>query len=175
MIEGQLFPISFYDATGADWTFDRTARPRYYDVGVKGYTGDTNERTLSVISPVPVTRDPIGYHALRGMAVVIRTKDAGINRMTYDIIFNAPQDYATALRSNAFTKDNIVKMLPVDTDHIVGTFRVDTCNAIKISIDRPIISASAAERDVFGAQQQAEFIMMSIPAYPDPAVRNGVL
>ena len=109
------------------------------------------------------------------MAVVIRTKAAGINRLTYDIIFNTAQDHATALRSNVFTKDNIVKMPPVDTDHVVGTFRVDSCNAIKISIDRPVISASADERDVFGAQQQAEFILMTVPAYADPADSNSVV
>jgi len=28
---------------------------------------------------------------------------------------------------------------------------------------------------VFGVQQQAEFILMSIPAYADPAERNAVL
>jgi hypothetical protein len=38
---------------------------------------------------------------------------------------------------------------------VVGTFFVDSCNAIKISIDRPNISASVDERDVFGAQQAA--------------------
>jgi len=64
-------------------------------------------------------------------------------------------------------------MLPVDADHLVGTSRVDTCNATKISIDRPVISASADKRDVFGAQQRAEFILMSIPAYADPAENNA--
>jgi hypothetical protein len=49
---------------------------------------------------------------------------------------------------------------------VVGTFFVDTCNAIKISIDRPNISASMDERDVFGAQQQAAVERLSIPIYP---------
>jgi hypothetical protein len=175
VIEQQLFPIRLYDAVGDQWTFDREVRPRYFDIGVTDYAGDTGERTLSTIADTPVLGEPIGYRKLRDLAVVIRTKDAGINRLSYDIIFNTPQDYAMALRSNVFTKDNITKMLPVGDDHVVGTFHVDTCNAIKISIDRPIVSASAAERDVFGAQQQSEFILMSIPAYPDPAARAGVL
>lgn len=175
VIEGELFPIRMYDATGGDWTFDRTVRPRYFDVGVVGYAGDTGERTLSTIPAAAEAVDAISYRPLRDMAVVIRTKDAGINRLTYDIIFNTPQDYETALRSDVFAKDNIVNMLPVDAEHVVGTFHVDTCNAIKISIDRPIVSASADERDVFGAQQQSEFILMSIPVAARPAERAGVL
>lgn len=118
---------------------------------------------------------PARPHALRDVAVVIRTKDAGINRLTYDIIFSFAVDYRTALRSNVFTKDNIAKLLPVDVDHIVGTFRVDTGNAIKVSIDRPIMSAGADERDVFGAQQQSELILMTIPVAADPAEKAGVL
>ena len=48
---------------------------------------------------------------------------------------------------------------------MVGTFFVDTCNAIKISIDRPNISASIDERDVFGAQQQAAIERLIVPIY----------
>jgi len=175
VIEEQLFPIRFFDATGRRWTFDREVRPRYFDVGTKQYEGDTDEHTLSLIEPVPETASPIGYRALRDMAVVIRTKDAGINRLTYDIIFNSPQDYDAALRSNAFTKQQIASMLPVDADHIVGSYRVDSCSAIKVTIDRPIVSASAQERDVFGAQQQAEFILMRVPAYADARSKASVL
>jgi superfamily II DNA helicase RecQ len=46
---------------------------------------------------------------------------------------------------------------------IVGTFFVDNCNAIKISVDRPNISVSMDERDVFGAQQQAAIEHLNIP------------
>ena len=49
---------------------------------------------------------------------------------------------------------------------MVGTYFVDSCNAIKISVDRPNISASMDERDVFGAQQQVAIEQMSIPIYP---------
>ena len=52
-----------------------------------------------------------------------------------------------------------------EPERVVGTYFVDTCNAIKISIDRPNISASMDERDVFGAQQQAAIEGLSIPIY----------
>ena len=99
------------------------------------------------------------------MAVVIRSKDAGINRLTFDIIFTSGENYEAALRSNVFSRDNIAKILRLPSERVVGTFFVDTCNAIKISIDRPNISASVDERDVFGAQQQAAIEHLSIPIY----------
>jgi hypothetical protein len=99
------------------------------------------------------------------MAVVIRSKDAGINRLTFDIIFTSGENYEAALRSNVFSKNNVAKILALPVDRVVGTFFVDTCNAIKISIDRPNISASVDERDVFGAQQQAAIECLSIPIY----------
>jgi len=49
---------------------------------------------------------------------------------------------------------------------VVGTYFVDSCNAIKISVDRPNISASMDERDVFGAQQQVAIEQLSVPIYP---------
>jgi hypothetical protein len=39
---------------------------------------------------------------------------------------------------------------------VVGTFFIDTCDSIMISIDRPNISASVDERDVFGASSTPE-------------------
>jgi hypothetical protein len=72
-----------------------------------------------------------------------------------------------ALRPNVFHKDNIAAVLRLSPERIIGTYFVDTCNAIKISIDRPTISASLDERDVFGAQQQAVLEHLSIPLYTD--------
>ncbi|MHC1559246.1 DUF4387 family protein [Actinomycetospora sp. C-140] len=178
VIENRLFPIRFYTAAGADWTFDREVRARYFDVGVKDYDGDLDERTLATIPATEPAGEPLTYRPLREMAKVIRTKDAGVDRLTYDILFNDEHDYRAALRSGVFARDRITAMLPVPAEHVVGTYQVPASLAIKISIDRPIISASADERDVFGAQQQAEFILMSLPIYPDPLqapTHNGVL
>jgi uncharacterized protein DUF4387 len=82
------------------------------------------------------------------MAVVIRSKDAGINRLTFDIIFTSGENYEAALRSNVFDKESIAKLFNLPVERVVGTLFVDTSNSIKISIDRPKISASMDERDV---------------------------
>jgi hypothetical protein len=165
VIKNQMFPITYYTANGDTWSEDGKARPRYFDIGVTGYKGNLNDRTLSLIADVAPEGSTIGERRLLDMAVVIRSKDAGINRLTFDIVFNSASDYESALRSNAFYKDNVAKVLGMDAERVVGTFFVDTCNAIKITIDRPNISASPDERDVFGAQQQSRIESLVVPMY----------
>jgi hypothetical protein len=163
VIKNEMFPITYYSANGAAWVEKGHARPRYYDIGETGYTGNLDDQTLSLIADVPPSGLVVGRHRLLDMAVVIRSKDAGINRLTFDIIFTSGENYEAALRSNVFSKDSVAKILNLAPERVVGTFYVDSCNAIKISIDRPNISASVDERDVFGAQQQAAIEGLTIP------------
>lgn len=165
VIKNVMFPITYYRANGATWTREGDARARYFDIGETGYSGSLDDRSLSLIADVPPEGDEIGMHRLLDMAVVIRSKDAGINRLTLDIIFTSGENYEAALRSNVFSRTSVAGILKLPVDRIVGTFFVDTCNAIKISIDRPNISASVDERDVFGAQQQADMERLNVPIY----------
>jgi Domain of unknown function (DUF4387) len=175
VIKNVMFPITYYTATGAEWTETGGARPHYFDIGETGYNGDLDDRTLSLIQPAPTTGFQVGQHRLLDMAVVTRSKDAGINRLTFDIIFTSSENYEAALRSNVFDKENVAKLLDLPAKRVVGTFFVDTCNAIKISIDRPNISASMDERDVFGAQQQAAIEGLTIPIYAEARARASAL
>ncbi|WP_407168574.1 DUF4387 family protein [Bradyrhizobium sp. ORS 111] len=165
VIKNVMFDITYFRADGASWTREGDARPHYEDIGETSYTGNLDDRTLSLIADAPPTGVLLKSNRLLDMAVVIRSKDAGINRLTFDIIFTSAENYEAALHSNVFSSCNIAKLLGLPRERVVGTFFVDTCNAIKISIDRPNISASADERDVFGAQQQAAIEGLSIPIY----------
>jgi hypothetical protein len=165
VIKNHMFGITYYRADGATWIEEGFARPVYGDIGIKGYTGNVDDHTLSLIADVPGSGALHGYQSLLDMAIVIRSKDAGINRLTFDIVFNSAEHYESALYSNAFHKENVADILGLPVERVVGTFFVDTCNAIKISVDRPNISASPDERDVFGAQQQSAIERMTVPIY----------
>jgi hypothetical protein len=171
VIKNTMFPITYFTATGAQWIETEKARPRYFNIGESGYKGNLDDRTLSLIHPTPISGSLVGQHRLLDMAIVIRSKDAGINRLTFDIIFNSGENYEAALRSNVFDKESMASLLNLPVERVVGTFFVDTCNAIKISIDRPNISASPDERDVFGAQQQAAIEDLTIPIYAEALAR----
>src|SRR5271168_502193 len=113
VIKNVMFPITYFRANGGSWIQEGSERPRYFDIGITGYKGDLNDRTLSLIADVPPTGELHGRHRLLDMAVVIRSKDAGINRLTFDIVFNSAADYEAALYSNVFCKSNVAKMLNV--------------------------------------------------------------
>lgn len=167
IIKDVMFPITYYRANGSAWTHAGSERPHYFDIGETGCHDNLDDRTLSLIADVPPHGELNGMHRLLDMAVVIRSKDAGINRLTFDIIFTSAANYEAALRSNLFHKANVARILNLPPERVVGTFFVDACSAIKISIDRPNISASLDEHDVFGAQQQSAFERLSIPVYAD--------
>ncbi len=167
MIKETMFPITFFRANGGEWVQESTARPTYFDIGVTDYKGNVDDRTLSRIADVPPRGPRHGEEKLLDMAIVIRSKDAGINRLTFDIIFNSPESYESALRSNVFHAASMAGLLGLPAERVVGSFFVDSCNAIKISIDRPNISASTDEHDVFGAQQQSLIERLVVPVYAE--------
>jgi hypothetical protein len=165
VIRNVMFPITYYTASGAAWVETGTARAKYYDIGEVGYGGSLDDRTLSLISEAPSQSAHVGTHRLLDMAVVIRSKDAGVNRLTFDVIFTSGENFEIALHSNVFTKASMAHVLGLPEERVVGTFFVDSCNAIKITIDRPNISASVGEHDVFGAQQQNAIETLSVPVF----------
>jgi hypothetical protein len=166
VIQHEMFPIAYYRADGKEWIAQGGDRAHYFEIGDTDYRGNLDERTLSAISDHAPSEPSIGAQRLRDMAAVIRSKDAGVNRVTFDIIFASGENYEAALYSNAFSKDNVASVLKLPPQRVIGTFFVDACNTIKISIDRPSISASIDDRDVFGTQQQAAIETMDIPIYP---------
>jgi len=167
VIRDRLFPIHFYHANGREWSSAGEARADYFDVGEPVGSQNLDDRVLSVIEDVPPDATPSGSQRLLDMARVIRSKDAGINRLTFDVLFVTKDAYEAALRSNFFCARNVAGELGFELASVVGAYFVDNCNAIKITVERPIISASPDERDVFGAQQQAMLERMVVPLYSD--------
>jgi len=132
-------------------------------VGLSQYDGSLEEAKVDVITPFPQTGTPQGSKPLKDMARVIRSKNAKVNKMTYDIFFNSEEDYHLALRSNAFTREAVARTLGISVADVIGCYGADNCQAIKISTYRPLISGSPGDRDVFGAQQHVRLLLLEIP------------
>ena len=165
LIKDTLFPIVHYAAQGRSWLRTGEERPRYFEVGTVASDEDIDE-TLCMIEDAPRSLEEVqGSQRLSQMSLVIRSKNAGVNRLTFDIVFNSAADYEAALRSNLFFKDNIAMILGVSPEQIIGSYYVDPCHAIKVSIERSISCASPEERDVFGAQQQSRLERVRIPLF----------
>jgi hypothetical protein len=57
-------------------------------------------------------------------------------------------------------------VLGVSAERVIGSYFVDSCSAIKITLDRSTLAASADQRDVFGAQQFARLQSLRIQRTP---------
>jgi hypothetical protein len=171
LIRDSLFPITYHRVSGPAWVKLGCERPHYFDIGVENCGFDVDDRSWSSIAEAPPQVEAQGVRRLLDMAVVIRSKGAGVNRVTFDVVFNSAADYETALRSNIFFKENIAGVLGVSADSVIGSYFVDDCNAIKITVEWPSMSGSPDERDVFRAQQQARLERLSIPLFEQSMVK----
>lgn len=163
-IEASLFPIRLHSVTGRDWTLTKECQPRYAPMGTPP-PGPIDERTIDVIEDRPPAGQPRGTRPLREMVKVLRSKDAGINTITYDIFFKSPEDYAQALASNVFHKKAVAALLGISEEDMLGTYRADACYAIKIARFRAMVSGTPGSPDVFGAQQHMRIETMLVPVY----------
>lgn len=89
------------------------------------------------------------------LAKTIRSKNAGTDRITFDIIFREQDTYEMVKKSGAITRETIAKLYGIPEERIVDFVEFDPAFAIKFSIQRLRPSGSFGEGDVFGCQQYA--------------------
>ncbi|MBQ6937251.1 MAG: DUF4387 domain-containing protein [Clostridia bacterium] len=94
-------------------------------------------------------------YKLVDLAKTIRSKNAGTDRLTFDIIFREKETYEMVKKSGALTKETISALYGIDKERIVDFVEFDPAFAIKFSIQRLRPSGSFGEGDVFGCQQYA--------------------
>jgi len=102
---------------------------------------------------------------LYDLAKVLRGKNAGPFRTTFDILFDADEPYRRVKNSGVLTKEYIAELYSIRPEDVYGIFFVDTARGIKITIPKPVDMASGAPhcRDLFGAQQHIPLLGVEIP------------
>jgi len=86
------------------------------------------------------------------LAKTIRSKNAGVDQITFDIVFKDRETYELVKRLYAIPRERITTFV-----------EFDPAMAIKFTIRRERPSGSPGERDVFGAQQYAPLFDLPIP------------
>ena len=163
MIQEKLFPVKFYHINGDNWNFIEEKQSQAVAVGLQNNQEALDDRSIDIIEENDKPMQPVEVRPLKEMVKVLRSKDAGINTITYDIFFKSQQEYKIALSSNLFNKKSIAKILRIPESDIIGVFKADSCFAIKIACYRTVISGYPGCRDVFGAQQHMKIELMQIP------------
>ncbi len=96
------------------------------------------------------------------LAKTIRSKNAGVDKITFDIIFKEKENYELVKKSKAINKETIAKLYSIKEDRICDFVEYDPANAIKFTIFRKIPSGSPGEGDIFGCQQYPPLLDLEI-------------
>lgn len=97
------------------------------------------------------------------IAKTIRSKNAGVDKITFDVIFRTGDDYRLVRDSGALTRESVAALYGISQNRITDFVAFDPAFAIKFSILRDRPSGSAGDPDIFGAQQYAPLMGIEVP------------
>lgn len=94
---------------------------------------------------------------LEDLARVVRSKNAGPLKLTFDVMFEDERDWQRAVQSPALSAGNVAALYGVP-EASVQVIPYPAALAVKITMDRRIVAGSPGDRDVYGAQQHAPLL-----------------
>jgi hypothetical protein len=97
------------------------------------------------------------------LAKTIRSKNAGTDKITFDIIFREKENYEMVKASKCITRETIAEIYNIDPSRICDFVEFDPAYAIKFTILRSRPSGSPGEGDLFGCQQYPPLLDIEIP------------
>ena len=100
---------------------------------------------------------------LTELAKTIRSKNAGVDLITFDVIFTSRENYERVRNSGVLTRETVAKLYRIPPERIADFVEFDPANAIKFTIYRLKPSGSPGDPDIFGAQQYAPLLDVEVP------------
>lgn len=100
---------------------------------------------------------------LAELASTIRSKNAGVDNVTFDIIFPDRPTYERVRDSGALSRESVRDLFGVEDDRIVFFSPIEYALAIKFTFRRKVSSGGPGESDAMGSQQYAPLYQIQIP------------
>lgn len=97
------------------------------------------------------------------LAKTIRSKNAGTDKITFDIIFREKEVYEMVKKGKKISRETVAELYNIDLERISDFVEYDPANAIKFTIYRKRPSGSPGEGDIFGCQQYPPLLDVEIP------------
>jgi hypothetical protein len=98
------------------------------------------------------------------LAKTIRSKNAGVDKVTFDVIFVDRESYDRVRRSGVLSRAAICKLYGIPDSRISDHVEFDPGMAIKFTMYRKVPSGSIGDPDVFGSQQYGPLLGVEVPA-----------
>ena len=99
-------------------------------------------------------------YLLTELCEVIRSKQAGPFRLTFDLLFKNEKIYKAVRDNKVLQPVSIAKMFNLTPDKITNFVYYDPAYAVKITFIRPCVAGSPGDSDVYACQQHAPFLKM---------------
>jgi hypothetical protein len=100
---------------------------------------------------------------LRDLASTIRSKNAGVDHITFDLIFKERSNFERVRDSGVLSAESVAALYRIPRERVTDFVVFEPANAIKFTIRRERPSGSPGEGDVFGAQQYAPLFDIEVP------------
>jgi len=96
------------------------------------------------------------------LASVIRSKNAGPFELTVDVIFKNRDIYERVKRSRSLDAALIARLYRIPGEDVTVTYFDPAC-AFKATMKRRLPSGNPGEKDIYGAQQHAPLLEVTLP------------
>ena len=96
--------------------------------------------------------------ALKDVAKVIRSKNAGPYELTLDMLLKEQEMFNQMREKNVINAKAIAELYKIPESDVISIVYFPNAKAIKATIVRPMPSGALGERDVYGAQQHAPLV-----------------
>lgn len=97
------------------------------------------------------------------LAKTVRSKNAGVDKITFDVIFRERETYELVKRSGVLTRASVAALYRIPEERISDFVSFDPAYAIKFTLYRARPSGSPGDADIFGAQQYAPLLELEVP------------
>ena len=95
---------------------------------------------------------------LMDVAEVIRSKNSGPYELTFDIIFKDWKVFREFCDRNLIHHGLVARLYNIPEKKIINIVPFHPAKAIKVTIERPVVSGALGDTDVYGAQQHAPWL-----------------
>ena len=100
---------------------------------------------------------------LVSLAKTIRSKNAGVDKVTFDVIFQDRKSYDLVRASRALSREAICRIYGVPDSRISDHVEFEPGLAIKFTLYRKMPSGSLGDPDIFGSQQYGPLLDVQVP------------
>jgi hypothetical protein len=105
---------------------------------------------------------------IREVAQVVRSKNAGPFRLTLDILFKERAVYEQVKRSGTISPATIAELYRLPPDRVTDFVWFDPGKALKATLVRPVGSGTPRDSDIYGAQQHAPLLGLTVTLDDEP-------